>query len=212
MTEWELLMGSINRGAAVAGLAAGLSEGVRLSGWRATLRLRVEASASPAALAGLVRAVEREPEFVPGVRQVTVFARGVRQPSALSADDTDTGAVSVNLPGGESRFYDGWVHYQVRGSHFGLPWAVRFHKVWEGDTRFLWWSEGGTGWAEHDGSLTLIGHGSGTRLELWAETRSGLPLLGGLGTLLVNPLFLAPAFRGWLENLARAAERDADCW
>ena len=39
------------------------------------------------------------------------------------------------------------------------------------------------------------------------RTRSALPLVGGMATLLVNPLFLAPTFAGWLRNLARAAER-----
>jgi hypothetical protein len=53
-------------------------EAVRLSDWKATLRISVESSASPAALARLVRAVEREPEFVPGVRQVTLLARRAR--------------------------------------------------------------------------------------------------------------------------------------
>jgi hypothetical protein len=98
------------------------------------------------------------------------------------------------------------VRYEVEGSTAGLPWRVRFCKAWEGDRRFAWQSEGGTGWPEQRGELCLQPENGGTRLELRAWTRSALPLLGGAGTLLVNPLFLAPAFSGWLQNLARAAE------
>ena len=55
------------------------------------------------------------------------------------------------------------------------------------------------------GTLTLTPLEGGTRIDLWTETRSALPLMGGLGTVLVNPLFLAPTFGGWLRNLARRA-------
>jgi hypothetical protein len=112
-------------------------------------------------------------------------------------------------PGAEPTRPDGWVSYEVEGVRFGVPWAVRFFKSWEGDTSFSWYSERGTGRPEHTGSLTLTPHAGGTRLELRAETRSALPLLGGLGTLLVNPLFLAPTFEGWLRNMARQAESSA---
>jgi hypothetical protein len=183
-------------------LTVGVSEAVRLSGWKMTLRISVESSASPAALARLVRDVEREPEFVPGVRRVTVLARGGRdQPS-----DTDPRVAPSALTDGEPAAPDGWVRYEVHGARWGVPWSVRFHKLWEGDTLFLWWSEGGTGCPDHSGSLTLTPDGAGTRMELWAETRSAFPLLGGAATLLVNPLFLRPAFEGWLRNLARVAE------
>jgi hypothetical protein len=81
--------------------------------------------------------------------------------------------------------------------------------VWEGDIRFLWRSKGGTGWPEQWGELALRPHGAGTRMELRVRTRSALPLLGGVATLLVNPLFLAPTFRAWLRNLGRAAEAES---
>jgi len=54
-------------------IATGLSEAVRLSGWAAPLSLRAGTAASPAAVAALVRQVEREPELVPGVRRVRVI-------------------------------------------------------------------------------------------------------------------------------------------
>jgi hypothetical protein len=111
-----------------------------------------------------------------------------------------------NLPGSEPTAPDGWVRYEVRGARWGVQWTVRFCKLWEGDTRFLWWAEGGSGCPDHSGSLTLTPHAAGTRLELWAETRSAVPLLGGAATLLVNPLFLAPTLTQWLRNLARAAD------
>jgi len=186
-------------------LAAGASEAVRLSGWKATLRVRVESSAPPAALARLIRAVEREPEFVPGVRCVTVLARGGRDQPADALSVGVTRLSQSDLPDAEPPAPDGWVRYEVHGARWGVPWTVRFHKLWEGDTLFLWWSEGGTGCPDHSGSLTLTPLATGTRLDLWAETRSALPLLGGATTLLVNPLFLRPAFEGWLRNLARAA-------
>jgi len=94
----------------------------------------------------------------------------------------------------------------VEGLAYGVPWRVRFWKAWEGDERFWWWAEGGTGRPEQYGALWLLPHGAGARMELRARTRSALPVLGGAATLLVNPLFLAPTFSGWLRNLARAAE------
>ena len=33
---------------------------------------------------------------------------------------------------------------------------------------------------------------------------------GGLATLLINPLFLAPTFSAWLRNLARVAEAEGN--
>jgi hypothetical protein len=158
-------------------IALGTSEAVRLSRWSAPLHLSQEAAAPAAAIAALVRDVERETELVPGVRRVNVRERG-----------------------------PAWVRYEVHGIAFGLPWAVRFRKEWDGDARFEWRAEGGTGWPQQHGVLELLPQGTGTRLELYARTRSGLPLLGGLATLLVNPLFLAPAFSAWLRNLARAAD------
>jgi hypothetical protein len=170
-------------------IAAGLSEAVRLSGWRASLALRAESLAPPQAIAPLVREVEQEPWLVPGVRHVVVRAR--------SAEGSD---LTLSSP-------DGWVCYEVDGIAAGVPWRVRFRKAWEGDERFWWRSEGGTGRPEQHGALWLLPHGSGARLELRARTRSALPVLGGAATLLVNPLFLAPTFSRWLRNLARAAER-----
>jgi hypothetical protein len=186
-------------------LAASASEAVRLSGWKATLRICVESSASPAALARLVRDVEREPELVPGVRCVIVLARGGHDQASQAPSVTVMRVSQSDRPDGEPTAPDGWVRYEVHGARWGVPWTVRFHKLWEGDTLFLWWSEGGTGCPDHSGSLSLTPHDAGTRLELWAETRSAFPLLGGAATLLVNPLFLKPAFEGWLCNLARAA-------
>lgn len=169
---------------------AGASEAVRLSGWRAPLCLTVDSAASPAALAALVRAVEREPEFVPGVRRVRVLERGPGEAGSLTAEGVG----------------DGWVRYEVEGTYGGLPWRVQFCKEWEADRRFVWRTEGGTGRPEQWGELALRPLEGGTRLELRAWTRSALPLLGGAGSLLVNPLFLGPTFSGWLGNLARAAE------
>jgi hypothetical protein len=159
--------------------ALGASEAVRLSGWAAPLRLSQPSAAAPTALAALVREVERETELVPGVRRVTVLERSQTR-----------------------------VRYEVRGLTCGLPWAVRFRKEWERDSRFEWRAEGGAGWPEQRGVLWLQPQGGGTLLELRAWTRSRLPLLGGLATLLVNPLFLAPTFSAWLRNLARVAEAE----
>jgi hypothetical protein len=203
-------MSTLTRVASALAAAAGASEGVRLAGWKASLHLTVESTASPETLAALVRAVEREPEFVPGVRRVTVFARGGPcQPGDDDPRNTDViGIWQDDQSGAEPTRPDGWVSYEVEGIRFGIPWRVRFRKCWEGDTSFVWWSEGGTGRPEHHGSLTLTEHDGRTHLELWAETRSALPVLGGLGTLLVNPLFLAPTFEGWLWNLVQRAEAD----
>jgi hypothetical protein len=167
-------------------LAAGASEAVRLSDWSAPLRLQADSTAPPEALAALVRHVEQETELVPGVRRVAVLGRG-----------------------------DGWVRYQVEGVACGVPWDVRFRKEWELDPgdpasiRFRWHAEGGTGRPEQSAELLLRPADGGTRLELTARTRSDLPLLGGLATLLVNPLFLTPTFAGWLRNLTSAAEAEA---
>jgi hypothetical protein len=197
-------MSGRKRIAAILAAAAGGSEGVRISGWKAPLRLRLESAAPPSAIAALVRAVEREPEVVPGVRRVTVFARG--GPWKPGDDEPRNSDVIImrqsEEPGAEPVRPDGWVSYEVQGVRFGVPWAVHFTKYWWGDSEFNWFSEGGTGLPEHTGTLMLTPHEGGTRLELWAETRSAVPLLGGLGTLLVNPLFLAPTFGGWLRNLA----------
>jgi hypothetical protein len=202
-------MSARKRVAAALAATAGVSEGVRLSGWKAPLRLCVESLAPPEAIAALVRAVEREPEFVPGVRHVTVFARGGPwEPEHDDPKHTDLVIMSqLDEPGAELTRPDGWVSYQVEGVWFGIPWSVRFIKYWYGDAEFGWFSRGGTGRPEQHGTLTLSPHNGGTRIDLWAETRSALPLLGGLGTLLVNPLFLAPTFEGWLQNIARRAER-----
>jgi hypothetical protein len=169
-------------------LALGASEVVRLTGWSAPLSLHASSAAAPEAVAALVRDVERETELVPGVRCVVVLERGDLG-SAVGASD-------------------GWVRYQVEGMAYGLPWRVRFRKAWEGEDRFWWRAEGGTGRPEQYGALWLLPDGSGTRIELRVRTRSALPLLGGAATLLVNPLFLAPTFSHWLRNLAQAAERE----
>src|SRR5262245_27709179 len=88
-------------------IATGLSEPVRLSGWAAPLSLRAETSASAAAVAALVRQVEREPQLVPGVRRVRVIERG------------DSGHI---LPKSQDGCQDlitmpttGWVRYEVEG-------------------------------------------------------------------------------------------------
>ena len=244
-------------------VSVGVSEAVRLSGWRAALCLSVESAAPPKALAALVRAVEREPELVPGVRRVRVLehgsgsvggaiplangldlesssrrSAGVRKNSACprltfrhaeffltpasgrllwrKASANKTGAMA--LPWGfgaqgtcgrsADGSWDGWVRYEVEGTAYGLPWRVRFWKAWEGDAHFLWRSDEGTGCPEQWGELALRPHGAGTRMELRARTRSALPVLGGAATLLVNPLFLAPVFSGWLRNLVRAADAE----
>jgi hypothetical protein len=192
-------------------LGIGASEAVRLSGWRAPLCLSLEAATPAAALAALVRDVEREPELVPGVRHVRVLKRGEVGASRQTADASKRPWAGRPVCGtglAPSGVWDGWVRYEVAGMFCGLRWTVRFAKAWEGDRRFVWHAEGGTGWPEQYGELMLHPNGPGTRMELRARTRSALPLLGGLGTLLVNPLFLAPAFSGWLRNLARAAEEE----
>jgi hypothetical protein len=150
-------------------VVAGASEAVRLSNWSSPLRLQADSTAPPEALAALVRQVERETEMVPGVRRVAVLGRG-----------------------------DGWVRYQVEGVARGVSWDARFRKEWEQDTvepgavRFRWHAEGGTGRPEQSAELLLRPSNGCTRLELTARTRSDLPLLGGLATLLINPLFLRP--------------------
>src|SRR5690348_5584438 len=71
-------------------VAASLSEAVRLSGWGAPLSLHEQSPAPPHAIAALVREIEREPEFVPGVRRVTVYERGSADgspPAPGSAED-----------------------------------------------------------------------------------------------------------------------------
>lgn len=178
-------------------IASGLSEAVRLSGWAAPLSLYADTAASPAAVADLVRQVEREPQLVPGVRHVRVIERGGsgQIPSDRNGDIREVSAAPAA----------GWVRYEVEGVAYGLPWRVRFWKAWEGDGRFWWRAEGGTGRPEQAGALWLLPRGTGTRMELRARTRSSLPLLGGAATVLVNPLFLAPTFSGWLRNLALAA-------
>ena len=81
-------MSTPKRAAAALLVAAGASEAIRRSGWRASLRIRAESAAPPSAIAPLVRAVEREPEFVPGVQQVRVLARGARRTSAAPHSET----------------------------------------------------------------------------------------------------------------------------
>ncbi len=102
------------------------------------------------------------------------------------------------------------MRYEVTGLTLGLPWAVRFTKVWWGDSLFVWRAECGTGRPEQHGRLRLLAGRSGTRMELEAWTRSALPLAGGVATLLVNPLFLAPTFAGWLKRLARTAAGECE--
>jgi hypothetical protein len=218
----------MSRYAAAAAVIA-LSETIRCSQWRAPLTLRVDAQAPPSALAALIRDVEREPELVPGVRRVIVLARGaaalpggaggrpvqpLRGYPSCGRDARAPRHVLAWLErfpqttsGEETPAISGWVRYEVQGVTAGIPWTVRFCKIWEDDTRFVWWSEGGTGRPEHCGCLRLQPNETDTSMELRTATRSGLPLLGGAATLLVNPLFLAPAFTAWLRNLARAAER-----
>jgi hypothetical protein len=189
----------------------GLSEGVRLTGWRACLRLSEEGEAPPEVVAARVRAVEREPELVPGVRRVTILERrertavGARSRTALGELET-----RVSLSAALARLReadagaaepDGWVRYVVEGRQLGLPWEVRFSKAWWGDERFAWAAEAGTGCPQQQGQLRLLPQDGGTRLELEVWTRSALPVVGGLATLLVNPLFLAPTFGQWLRNL-----------
>src|SRR5947209_2465450 len=121
-------------------IAAGVSEAVRLSGWTAPLSLRAESGAPAEAIAALVREVEREPQLVPGVRRVIVLERSGGQPHGQNAPD-------------------GWVRYEVEGVACGLPWRVRFWTAWQGNQRFWWRAEGGTGRPEQYGALWLIPHG-----------------------------------------------------
>jgi hypothetical protein len=185
-----------------------VSEAVRLSGWSAPLRLCAHAMAAPEVVAALVRDVERETEIVPGVRQVIVLEWGSTAGRRTTADGSGVGSAAVDgllcaVAAG------GWVRYEVEGIAYGFPWRIRFCKEWEGDTRFTWRAEGGTGRPEQRGELLLQPEGRGTRMELRVRTRSALPVLGGAATLLVNPLYLRPTFAGWLRNLARAAEAGA---
>jgi hypothetical protein len=176
--------------------AVGTSEVVRLTRWMAPLSLRADSPAPPEAIAALVRDVEREPQLVPGVRRVSLIERSgsPRRGPTREHEQVPSGAAGA----------DGWVCYEVAGVAHGLPWRVRFRKGWEGDQRFWWRSEGGTGRPEQYGALWLLPRGTGTRMELRARTRSALPLAGGAATLLVNPLFLRATFSGWLRNLSQA--------
>ena len=166
-------------------ITIGASEIIRLSGWTAPLSLRAVSEAAPEAIAALIRQVERESELVPGVRHVTVLERSEPDQHQRMGQNGRGELNPVRATG--------WIRYEVEGVAYGLPWRVRFRKAWEGNRHFWWRAEGGTGRPEQHGALWLIPCAIGTRLELRAQTRSALPILGGAATLLVNPLFVRGA-------------------
>src|SRR5260370_38137824 len=92
------------RAARILSLAVGGWEAVRLSGWRGSVRVVAESAASPAVLAALVRAVERETTLVPGVRRVRVTERSAPP------------AAGERKSAGDDIVPDGWVRYEVEGT------------------------------------------------------------------------------------------------
>ncbi|MDH7568024.1 MAG: SRPBCC family protein [Armatimonadota bacterium] len=174
--ERKRAMGAM-AGAALA--ATVVAEILRRNGYSVTTRLEHVIGASPSDIIHLVSQVEREPEFIPAVRKVTVLER---TPEA--------------------------VRYRVEGVSPLGAWYAMYHKWWDVEAGTVGWaSDDGSFGLRQRGQLNLEPRDGKTLVVLTSEYTSEWAVAGPAIASAGKYMLVEPNFRAWLRNLGRALER-----